>query len=386
MARKTLTDKGVASLKARLKLYAHPDPQLPGHYVRVHPSSNKSYVAVARDPSGKQIWTTIGNTSLLDIDAARAKAREIIQAVKAGEDRAGPQSYQAVAEEWFKRHVETKGLRSAHEIRRLLAKHILPAWSGRDFRSIKRGDVAMLLDQVEDNSGARSADLVLSIISGIANWYAKRNDDYVSPVIRGMKRHSTKDHARQRILSDDEIRALWNAAEDTYGDILKMLLLTGQRRDKVADMRWDDVSIDGVWHVPNGSREKGAGGTLVLSPMAVDIIRARPRLGTNPYVFAGRGNGRFTIWRNKLALDAKLTGMAPWVLHDLRRTARSLMSRAGVRPDIAERVLGHAIRGVEGVYDRHEYREEKANALRLLASLIENILKIEGREDAEARA
>jgi integrase len=261
----------------------------------------------------------------------------------------------------------------------LLNKHLIPAWGGRDFRSIKRGDVAALLDQVEDRSGARSADLVLSIISSIANWYAKRCDDYVSPVIRGMKRHSTKDHARSRILSDEEIRAVWNAAEGTYGDILKMLLLTGQRRDKVAGMKWDDVSVDGVWHVPNGSREKGAGGTLALPQMALDIIRARPRMGANPFVFAGRGNGRFTIWRNKLALDAKLTGMAPWVIHDLRRTARSLMSRAGVRPDIAERVLGHAIKGVEGTYDKYVYTEEKAQALKTLAGLIDNIL----RDDAD---
>jgi integrase len=373
MARKTLTDKGVASLSPRAKLYAHPDPQLPGHYVRVHPSGRKSFVAVARDPSGKQIWTTIGSAGLLDIDAARTKAREVIQAIKAGEDRAGPQSFQSVADEWFKRHVDAKGLRSAHEIRRMLARHIIPAWGGRDFTSIKRGDVAKLLDQVEDNSGARSADQVLSVISGIANWYAKRCDDYASPIIRGMKRHGTKEHARQRILSDDEIRAVWNAAGGTHGDIVKLLLLTGQRRDKVASLKWDDIAIDGTWSIPNGSREKGAGGTLVLPMMALDIIRARPRLGANPFVFASRASGHFTTWRAKRELDAKAQ-IEPWVIHDLRRSARSLMSRAGVRRDIAERVLGHAIRGVEGVYDRHQYASEKAHALNALASLIQSIV------------
>jgi integrase len=96
-------------------------------------------------------------------------------------------------------------------------------------------------------------------------------------------------------------------------------------------------------------------------------------------VFAGRHEKHFNNFSNsKAAFDAKLVAIGnelpPWVLHDLRRTARSLMSRAGVRPDIAERVMGHAIAGVEGVYDRHSYRDEKAEALRRLAALIETIL------------
>ena len=78
--------------------------------------------------------------------------------------------------------------------------------------------------------------------------------------------------------------------------------------------------------------------------------------------------------KRKAQFDAKLKGVAPYTVHDLRRTARSLMSRAGVRPDIAERVLGHAINGVEGIYDRHSYRDEKAHALRALASLIDSIV------------
>ena len=267
----------------------------------------------------------------------------------------------------MQRHVEAKGLRSDYEINRLLNKHLLPAWGGREFELIKRGDIAKLLDKVEDESGARTADYTLSIISGIANWYAKRHDDYVSPVIRGMKRHSSKDNARTRILYDDEIRIVWNAADN---DVVKLLLLTAQRLEKVQTMQWDDVSIDGVWNVPNGSRQKGTGGELPLSDMAIEIIRSRPRLASNPYVFAGRGGS----YAKPKQFIAKLPDMPQWQLHDLRRTARSLMSRAGVSPHIAERVLGHVIPGVEGIYDRHAYREEKAHALNALASLIEFIL------------
>ena len=375
MARKTLTDKGVAAIKPRAKTYTHSDPMLPGHYVRVTPTGSKSYVAVARDPRGKQIWTTIANAALIGIEEAREEAREVIKRVKAGQDRAGLQTFESVANEWLHRHVDAKGLRSVYEYKQLLHKHLLPEWGGRDFTSIKRTDVAKLLDTVEDEAGARSADYVLSLISGIASWYAKRDGEYVSPLIRGMYRHSIKDHARTRILSDDEIRAIWLACAlgHIYGDLLKLALLTGQRQDKVASMKWDDISIDGTWHVPNGTREKGAGGVMVLPSVALDIIKARPRFASNPYVFAGRDSYIKGFAKLKRALDAKVP-IAPWQFHDLRRTARSLMSCAGVRPDIAERVLGHAIRGVEGVYDRHSYRDEKAHALNALAGLIESIV------------
>ena len=139
-------------------------------------------------------------------------------------------------------------------------------------------------------------------------------------------------------------------------------------------MRWHDVSIDGEWDVPQGKREKGVGGSLILPEIAIKIIRSRPRFASNPYVFAGRGGSHLSGYsKAKAQLDAKAP-LPEWRLHDLRRTARSLMSRAGVRPDIAERVLGHAIKGVEATYDRHAYRSEKADALKCLAGLIETIL------------
>ena len=189
-----------------------------------------------------------------------------------------------------------------------------------------------------------------------------------------MKRTSAKERARSRILSDDEIRAVWQAADGTFGDMVQILLLTGQRRDKVAAMRWQDISIDGEWDVPQGKREKGVGGSLILPEIAIKIIRSRPRFASNPYVFAGRGGSHLSGYsKAKAQLDAKAP-LPEWRLHDLRRTARSLMSRAGVRPDIAERVLGHAIKGVQATYDRHAYRSEKADALKCLAGLIETIL------------
>jgi integrase len=381
--RKSLTDKGVAALRPRAARYAHPDPELRGHYIRVQPSGVKSFVAVTLDPHGKQVWATLGTTDVLTIADARERAREAIRRIRDGlpafeAPTAKPETFETVAEQWLKRHVHAKKLRSEHEVRRLLRAHIYPRWGERAFLDIRRSDVAALLDEVEDDHGARQADYVLAIVRGIMNWFATRHDDYVPPIVRGMRRTNPKERARSRTLSDDEIRAVWKASEanGTFGALVRLLLLTAQRREKVVSMRRQDIAIDGTWTIPTEAREKGTPGELVLPEAALAIIRAQPQLGQNPYVLAGRGNGHINGYsKAKRQFDAKLPpGILQWQLHDLRRSARSLMSRAGVRPEVAERCLGHALQGVEGVYDRHAYRSEKADALKRLAALIDAIV------------
>ena len=371
MGRRGLTDNTVAALKPRAKAYAHPDPALPSFYVRVMPSGVKSYCAVAKDPLGNQKWKTIGKTGELGVEQAREKARVIISAVRAGHDASGAETFQAVAEQWLQRHVDKKELRSADKTRWRLKKYLLPVWGAREFESIRRGEIVQLLDQVEDENGARTADLVLSIISGLVTHYAQRHEDYSTPLVKGMRRYDKAGNTRSRILSDDEIRQLFAAD----ADIAKLALLTGQRIGKVIGMRWSDIAIDGTWTIPAEAREKVNAGELVLPCMALDIIKRQQRQASNPYVFAGRGYGEP---RSYTGVDAGIKQLGvDWTLHDLRRTAKSFMARAGVLPHISERVLGHTIQGVEGVYDRHSYRDEKAQALKVLAGLIENILRPE---------
>ena len=378
--RKILSDKGVAALKPRAQRYTFPDPELRGHLIRIQPSGAKAYVTVTRDPNGKQIWSTIGATDLMPISEARDKAREIINRVHAGlpavEIATKPESFEDIAEQWLKRHGEKQHLRSLKNIKRLLRVHVYPKWSERPFLEIKRSDVATLLDTVEDNHGARQADLVLTVIRSIMNWHATRHDDYTPPIVRGMRRQDPKQHSRARILDDDEIRAIWKAAESAgrFGAILKLCLLTAQRRTKVSTMKWDDIE-DGAWNISRSPREKDTAGSLHLPQAALDIINSQVRLASNPYVFGMRQDKPFSGFSvTKTAFDKELPGLEPWVIHDLRRTARSLMSRAGVLDNHAERVMGHAIGGVKGVYDRHTYRDEKADALKRLAALIDGIV------------
>jgi integrase len=382
MRKKTLSDRSVAALKPRAARYAVADPGQLGLYVRVQPTGARSFVAVTPDPHGRQIWATLGTTDVLKLEDARAKARDAIKRVRDGlppfeEPSPRAATFEDVAAQWLKRHVHAKRLRTESDIRRMLDRHVLPRWKRKAFVSIRRSDVAELLDEVEDRSGVRQADQVLSLIRSIANWHASRHDSYVPPFVKGMRRSSTAERARSRILNDDELRAVWTTAENggKFGAFVKLLLLTAQRRDKVLSMRWKDISPDGIWTIPVEPREKSNAGELTLPDVALAIIRAQPKIGNNPFVFPGRRDGRMGgVSDAKRNFEDKLPAMPQWQLHDLRRTARSLLSRAGVASEDAERVMGHVIAGVEGVYDRHSYADEKADALRRLAALIGGIV------------
>jgi integrase len=373
--RTTLTDRGVAALKPHAKRRTVADPECRGHYIRVHPSGKKAFYAVTRGPDGKQRWVENGDASVVKIAAARVKAREILSRVHAGLPAVEPKgdTVAAVVANWLKRHVEANGLRTEREIRQLLERDVLSAWGARPFVSIHRSDIASLLDTVEDGHGKRQADKVLTIVRSVMNWHASRTD-FNPPTTKGMNRQSLHAQQRGRVLSDNEIRAVWRAADAAgpFGGVVQLCLLTAQRRTKVLRMTW--AQIEGsVWTLPYEPREKPNACTLTLPPLAMAVIAKQPRVVGNDHVFAGLRGPLGALGKPKRKLNAA-SGVSNWVLHDLRRTARSLMSQARVPRDIAERVLGHTIRGVAGVYDRYAYRDEKADALAKLAALIDSIV------------
>jgi integrase len=380
--RRTLTDKQVAALPRRATTYFHPDPELPKHGVRVRATNGPgTFTAIVRDAYGKQRWVKIGSTAEMKIEDARERARVVISRVRQGLDPfepppVKPDTVADVIATYLKRHVEARGLRTGDETRRVLERYVLPHWRDRPFAEIRRSDVAKLLDAVEDKHGPWVADHTLAQLRGVASWYAARDDSYLPPFTRNMRRVAQEARKRSRILSDDELRAVWQAASEagSFGALVRVLLLSCQRREKVVTMRWSDISPDGVWTIRTAPREKGNPGTLLLPQVALDIIRAQPRFASNAHVFAGIGPGAANNFgRCKKSLD-EASGVTDWVLHDARRTARSLMSRAGVSSEHAERVLGHAIGGVEAIYNRHRFDSEKADALRKLAALIERII------------
>jgi integrase len=378
--RKVLTDAMVAALPRRPQPYFHPDPELPKHGIRVRPSGPGAYTVITRDPFGKQRWTKIGSTAEKTIGEAREVARIVIARVEQGLpafEAPAPKadSVAVVTAEWLTRHAYKNGLRRAADYERIINVYILPHWRDRAFVELKRSDAAKLLDYVEDRHGPAMADQVLSILRMAGSYVRDRSDDYVPP-FTGIKSRTPQQHRkRDRVLSDEEIRAIWLAADQagTFGALVQMLLLTAQRLDKVRTMRHIDVSADGVWTIRTEAREKGNAGQLPLPQLALKIIARRPRFVTNDFVFAGNKGAITNVQAAKVALE-KQSATSGWRIHDLRRTARSLMSRAHVAPHIAERSLGHALGPIEQVYDRHPFTAEKGAALRRLASLIERIV------------
>jgi integrase len=190
---------------------------------------------------------------------------------------------------------------------------------------------------------------------------------------------------RDRVLNDDEVRAIWNACEeDDGGRIIKLLLLTGCRREEIGGLKWSEVNLDTSLLTIPGTRTKNHRTLeLTLPDVATDILRSVPRQEDRDFIF-GRFGGAFSGWSAaKLRLDARIAmaagkPIAAWRLHDLRRTMRTNLGKLGVRPDIAELAINHVQGGVQAIYDRYRYQREIAAALALWADRVLAIA--EGRE------
>jgi integrase len=294
--------------------------------------------------------------------------------------------------------------RTAGETQRIFDTYVLPYWREHQISEISRRDVADLLDRIEDGKvkgpdgrrygGPVQADRTLAAVRKLFNWYATRDDDFISPVVPGMARTKPRELARDRVLSDEEIKVMWPLLDGlgTFGAIVKMLLLTAQRRDEVARMGHSEIDSHGVWIIPAERYKTGRPNVVPLPQAALAVIEDQPAYnecdfvltttGQNPYSGFSKAKARLDgMMLDSMREAAEKSGEDPgnvelsdWRLHDLRRTAKTLMMRAGVRPDVSERVLGHVISGVEGVYDRHGYLEEKKEALEKLAVVIDQIL------------
>jgi integrase len=373
--RRKLTDRQIADLPRKPKRYIVTDPEQRSLFLRVPPTGPITYTAIVKT-HGKQTWKAIGTTDDLKIDDAREKTREVIKRVKAGKPpieppKAAPQSVAMVARNWLRRVVDENRHRTAVEKHRVVERYIIPHIGQYDFVELRRSDIALLLDRIQDDHGQQMADSVLAVLRAIAGWLQSRDDSYRMPFTKGMRRTPRQQHSRSRILSDDELRRVWNAAGDAggFGAFVRVLLLTAQRRAKVLQLRWADIDANGVWHIPSVEREKGNAGRLQLPQIALDIIEAQPKFAASPFVFAIQP---LSLSRAKRKLD-QAAGVTDWRLHDLRRSARSLLARVGVQHEVAEAVLGHALPGITGVYNKYGYEAEKGHALRQLAALIERI-------------
>lgn len=333
-----------------------------GLMLRLSQGGSKTFSVLYYKGKGKPAYFPIGRFPAVSLKQAREQTRLFLadpaSALAAAEKKAATGTFEAVSKDFIKRYVQKNNLRSHKEIERQFRVYCYPQWKDTPFIDIKRGDVTRLLDKVEDENGAVMADRLLASIRKLMNWYATRDEDYVSPIIKGMARTKPKERERKRRLSDEEIRNVWAACAGmgVFGSMLQLALLTAQRIGKIKTMQHEDVK-DGIWTIPAEAREKSTGSQLKLPQAALDIIERQPRILDNPYVFpAAFGEGHFNSFSQRFAelLEKLPEDMPQWRIHDLRRTARQLMSRAGIRPDVAELVLGHSIKGIQGTYDNRE--------------------------------
>ncbi|MGO8921396.1 MAG: tyrosine-type recombinase/integrase [Xanthobacteraceae bacterium] len=355
-----------------------------GLYLIIQPSGAKSF-AFRYKFGGRTAKLTFGPAEL-GLAAARKLAASALfdlaqgkdpgeakRSARRAEEAAAADTLKAVCDEYLKR--EGSKLRTGNRQGRDLARLIYPRLGTRPIAEIKRSELIRLLDRIEDENGAVQSDAMLALLSRIFTWHAARSDDFRSPIVKSMRR--TKPNARERVLTDDELRAIWKSADatvDPIGRVLQVLLLTGARRNEVAHMRWAEIDGEGNWTLPAARHKLKTDLTRPLSEAAREVISRVPKIVDCEHVFSEDGARKIGSISTRKARFAAASGTAGWTIHDLRRTSRSLMSRAGVPVDVAERCLGHTITGVRGVYDRHQYRDEMLRGFESLAALISRVI------------
>ena len=369
-----------------------------GFGVRVTAGGTKSFVLFHRVDGRKYLetlgrWDANAQGGTLTVRDAIVRADKLAKDFKNGRredprpertrrlqdgDRPGGLDVAGLLDRFVDRYLKKEAqLRSAEMIEATFDRLVKPAIGKLGIYEIRRSHVVDMLDDIADESGPVMADRTLAYVRKAFNWHATRDDEFTPPIVRGMARTKPNDRKRKRILSDDEIRDLWKALgtmEGCYPAFVKTLLLTATRRNECADMHSDE--FDGnLWTIPAARYKTKLDHVVPLSEMAHALI-GKPK----GYAFSAGARPFNDFTRAKLALDKVMAAIqgAPlenWTLHDLRRTARSLMSRTKVvTADHAERCLGHVMGGVRETYDGYEYLDEKRAAFEALAALVSRIL------------
>jgi len=439
MSRK-LTDIRIKSLKAPANgRLVEVDGEVPGLCIRVTAIGAKSWLIRYR-VKGRQGQRCVvpGTYPIVPLSAARQRAREIIAAAKRGEDlveeerrriaaalAATPDTVANIAEGFIRRALQGRGRAPSYvaATRRMFDEHMLPRWRGRDIRSITRRDVVALLDGIVDDGKPVLANRMLAAVRAMFNWAIRRGIIETSPAT--LVERPAAERPRERVLSADEIKAIWShfdALGYPFGPFFQMALITAQRREEVAHMRWADLDFDErTWNLGANQTKACRAHVVPLSSIALDILtrvkteaktrsalenenratvrRATGRAHTPTSMRGGPLDSDFVFTSCRTTEDRPISGfgkakaridraveidctkhglkhLSPWTIHDLRRTAASGLGKLQVSRFIIGRVLNHADSSVTGIYDRHAYLAEKRNALEAWGAYIGNLISV----------
>ena len=399
------------------------------YYLRDKPGLPK-YLKLGRYPN-EVVTYNEHEYSCSDADAMRNVARDMRNAAEKGEDPRRPSqgstgNFKAEVKRYLTRP-QPEPQRTLYQVERIFERYVLPEWSDRDVESIEKNDVAALLTKISEKKikgpdgqmfgTFKVARATRVQLSAFYNWYVEgsRNQKFRSPIVKS--KNWKQPQGRERVLEDDEIRALWRTTDDlgVYGVVVRTALLTMQRFHKVGTMlrgdlkdrvkvptrkvdgEWrEEFEVEDVWDPTRNDDPFNKGVSLVpLSPLAREIIDSAPDVdaeNAEGFVFTLTGKGPLNGWsKMKRALDkamlAELKSQAkkegrdpnrvqwkPWQHRDLRRTARTLMARSEVPSDIAELCMGHVKKSVERTYDKHDYLDRKQVAFKRLADHVDMLV------------
>ena len=335
------------------------------------------YVRYRHD--GSQIVRSIGrHGSPWTPDTARTKARELLGVVAGGSDPFAPllssETFGAEVEPYLARKKASLKPRSFVETERYLRDYASPLHKLR-LSQIDRRTIAVLLGQIETSSGATTRNRLRSTLSAFYVWAIAEGLTEVNPVQGTAK--ADEGSSRERVLSQEELKALSSAlGTGSFADVVRLLILTGARRNEIGLLKWSEIDLARKMIVLPPNRVKNdREHSLPLSSQALGIIERLPRRNSTDHVFNDKG---FQDWnRAKVNLDERLH-IAPWRIHDLRRTCATGMAELGVQPHIIEAVLNHVSghkAGVAGIYNRAKYAGEMREALQRWADHLDQITR-----------
>jgi integrase len=387
-----LTTKSVASLKlppgkADMIMFAD---DLPGFGLRLRTSGERvlrSWVCQYRR-GGATRRLLLGSADVVGVEQARAAAKKALAKIALGEDPQSDKaarrakdahSLRAVVADYLAAKSGTVRPRTYAEIvRYLTGPHLRPLHS-MPVDAITRRDVAARLVAITRELGPITAVRARGALSGFYAWAMGNGLAESNPVVGTIKPQDAK--PRERVLDDGELAAIWRTSgDDAYGKVIRLLMLTGCRRQEVGGMRWGELDLErGVWTIPAARTKTGRQHILSLPPLALDLIENVPHRVDREHLFGTRSVGGFSDWGNaKANLDRRLgAAVGAWRIHDLRRTVATRMADLGVAPHIVEAALNHHSghrAGVAGIYNRSSYDREVRAALAMWADHVRTLI------------
>jgi integrase len=422
--RVNITDRLLKSLRPGADRYDKMDTVVPGFGVRVS-DGRKTFILLTRYPgSNNPTRRALGEYDAMSLEEARAKAQEWRKLIKKGtdprelEDRRRETTFASVADDFIGYIHNKQKLRTAAVMERDLRETFIKRWGSRPITEITSGDVSRVLGEAVDRDARYQAFRLFALIRRLFNW-AIGTDRYGLEV-NPCRRLNTGDIigerlARDRVLTDDELRAFWRATARLgypYGPLYQLLLLTGLRLGEVCGAHWSEFDLERrEWTIPGARMKKTKRGAqpfmVPLTDAMLAVLRPLPRFNGGDYVFSHTA-GRLPLKPNHFSdvkerldamlleelrqmateagKDAKLVTLSGFVNHDIRRSVRTHLSALRIGEEVREAVLAHVRPGIKGVYDKYQYLDEKRDALTLWNARLRSIVEPPPANVVELRA